>query len=439
MKYFIKNTRILLVLLGMTAIFSGCNKDPEIRIYTYPVPAPTGMTPTSGYPGTYMYINGSSFGTYTNAVSVSFGGVKADSIISCTDTQIKVKVPATAITGKVTLKIWTHTIDSIGLYTVIPSPVITSVSSDAGTPGDIIKIQGTGFGTDLTNIDVKFNGTSGTVKSLINGTIEVIVPAAFTSGVIVVSVGGYPVNGPNFAFLTAVPNPVYQLDFEGNLNAAIGSAATYTQGLGSPLKYITGVSGQAVSLAGYANATGGPQNGIYNQIIALPTNVAQYNELTISCWVSCSSLTDWTPIFDFGATRGNRLCLLERASSGWNGAGNNLVGRAIFEKVTGFAGYTETNAISSSSIPTDSKWHHVVMTASKANLMMKIYLDGVLICTKALPAAYDLTVFAQNHAYIGANSYGTANEPAFAGGIDKFQIYNSELSANQVYTLFYKK
>lgn len=202
MKYLIKNIRILFMLLGITAIFSGCNKEPEIKIYTYPVPVPTGITSTSGYPGTYMYINGSSFGTYTNAVSVSFGGVKADSIISCTDTQIKVKVPVTAITGKVTLKIWTHIIDSVGLYTVLPVPVIKSVTSGGSlgagiaAEGDVVTIMGGGFGSDLSKVSVSFNGTNATAISLLTDTkIQVTTPKGYASGNVIVSVNGFPTVG----------------------------------------------------------------------------------------------------------------------------------------------------------------------------------------------------------------------------------------------------
>jgi len=439
MKYFINSGLGLLMAISLSALFTGCQKGPNFKTYTYPAQTATGLSPASGYPGTYVTISGSNFGVLTGAVKVFFGGVKADSVISCVDNQIVAKVPANAITGKVTLQVWTHTNDSIGRYTVIPAPVIKSVSSNAGSPGDTVTINGSGFGVDMSKIVVRFNGTNGALTFLADTTMNVVVPGGFSSGNIIVYINGYPVTGPSFAYLVPVPAASYQLDFEGSLNDKMGgTAATYTQGAASPLSYIAGINGQAVSLAGYANAAGGTNNGIYNQIIALPVNVAQYNELTVSCWVNWPVQSDWSPIFDFGATRGNRLCYLARAASWWNGAGNNMVGRIIFENVTGFTGYLETNATTASAIPA-SGWHHVAMTVSKTALLMKMYLDGALIKSQALPAGYDLTLFNQNHAYVGANSYGTANEPSFAGGIDKFQVFNSTLSANQIYTIYYKK
>ncbi|MFL9482913.1 LamG-like jellyroll fold domain-containing protein [Chitinophagaceae bacterium LWZ2-11] len=431
---------ILLWMAGLVALSTGCQKGPDYKIYTYPAQTATALSPASGYPGIDVTINGKNFGTLAGAVKVFFGGVQADTVRSCTDGQIVVKVPPKAISGKVTLKVWTTSIDSIGSFTVIAAPIIKSASASAGSPGDVITLKGTGFGTVVSNLAIKFNGTSGVVNTVVADTlITATVPAGFTSGNIVLYVNGFPVTGPGFAYLVPVPNAVYQLDFENNLNEANGGTpATYTQGAASPISYMTGVSGQAVSLAGYANAAGGTNNGVYNQILALPVNAARYNELTVSCWVNWPVQSDWSPIFDFGQTRGNRLVFLARATAGWNGAGNNMVGRIIFENVTGFTGYQETNAVSSSAIPATG-WHHVAMTVSKTTLLMKMYLDGALIKTQALPAAYDLTAFNQNHAYIGANSYGTANEPSFAGGIDKFQIFNSVLTDNQVYTVYFKK
>jgi hypothetical protein len=147
---------------------------------------------------------------------------------------------------------------------------------------------------------------------------------------------------------------------------------------------------------------------------------------------------DQEPVFDFGETRGNRLSIVARMPDWWNGAGTNLVGRFIVENKTGFAGYNEYNLIGSKSLPLNA-WHQLTMTVSAANLTMNVYLDATLIGTKTLPAGATATLFGHNNEFIGGPAYGVANEPAFGGGIDKFQIFNSVLSANQIYTLYYKK
>lgn len=434
-----KSIIISFMMIFSLSFFTACEEGPNFRIVEYPDFSVAGISKTAGYPTTNVTITGQGFGELKGAVSVYFGGVPATSIVSVSDTEIVVGVPVNAVTGAVSVKVWTNTHNVDGNFTVIPAPTITSVSADAGAPGDQITIIGTGF-VSLSNMSISFNGTAGTINS-VNAegtTIIATVPSGFTSGLIGLTVNGYSLTGPGFAYLVPVPQATYQLDFEDNLNATFGgTAATYTQGAGSPLTYVNGINGKAVFLAGYNNASGGTQNGIYNQILALPVNAARYNEVTITCWVNWPSKTDWTPIFEFGQSRGNRITLLGQAAGWWNGAGDKMVGRVIFENVTGFSGYKETNYIASS-IPT-SGWHHVGMTLSKTDMTIKVYLDGLLVKSGALPAGYDLNLYNQNHAYIGANAYGTANEPAIRASIDKFQIYNSVLSSDQLYTLYYKK
>ncbi len=433
MKQLLKQNINLLLLISIVTLFIGCEKGPDFKIVRYPAQTATGFSPASGYPGIYVAITGKNFGTLAGAVKVFFGGVKADSVISCGDSQIVVKVPAGALTGKVTLQIWTNTDDSIGHYTVIPAPVISSVSTDGGAPGDTLIIKGTGFGGDLSKILVSFNGTTGTPISVFDTSLSVIVPAGFTSGNITVYVNGYALTGRAFAYLTPVPNPLYELDFEGNLNDKMGgAAATFTQGSGSPLSYVTGVNGQAVSLAGYANSNYGA-----NQCIKLPAGISAYNELTVACWVSWKGQLDQESIFEFGATRGNRLLLVPRMPGWWNGAGTNIVGRIIYEKdpTVASGAYIETNLITGSPLSLNT-WHHLAMTISSSNSIMKVYLDGVLVGSKALPAGATVTTFNHADEWI-SGCHGS--EPAFGGSIDKFQIYNSVLSANQIYTIYYKK
>lgn len=80
----------------------------------------------------------------------------------------------------------------------------------------------------------------------------------------------------------------------------------------------------------------------------------------------------------------------------------------------------------------------MVLTASKANHQMITYMDGVIIDNTALPANYDPSIATQDHTFIGSHS-DYNNNWCFVGGIDKFQVFNSVLTANQIYTLYYKK
>jgi hypothetical protein len=348
-------------------------------------------------------------------------------------------VPANALTGKVSLSVWTNGVDSLGTFTVIPTPVVKSISADAGTPGDTVIIKGTGYGTDISKLGVSFNGTMGNIITVVADTlIKTIVPAGFSSGNISVIVNNFPVTGPGFAYLVPVPDALYQLDFEGNLNDKMGgAAATYIKGTAgvAALSYVAGINGQAVSLPAGVKATA---FGDVQQTISLPAQISKQAELTVSCWVNWLGTNDWEPIFDFGETRGNRINLTARAASNWNGAGANMVSRFIIENKTGFTGYNEYNNIGNKSITVNS-WRHTAVSFSSATNTMKMYLDGVLIGTKVLPAAAVTSIFSHNKVYIGGQVVAAANEPTYGGKIDKFQIYNSVLSADQVYTLFYKK
>jgi hypothetical protein len=422
------------------SFFTACEEGPNFRIIEYPDFSVTGISKTEGYPTTNVTITGSGFGDLKGAVKVFFGGVQATNIVSVSDTEIVVTVPANAVSGVVNVKVWTNTHDLNENFAVIPSPTITSVSSDAGSPGDQITIVGTGF-VGLSNMSISFNGTTGTINSVNpeGTTIVATVPNGFTSGPIVLSIFDYRLTGPGFAYLVPVPRATYQLDFENNLNETFGgTAATYTQGLGSPLAYITGINPgtKGIYLAGYSNASGGTNQNIFNQVLALPANVGKYNELTVACWVQylTADRTNWTPIWEFGQTRGNKIALYGQTSR----SGANMEGRIFFENVTGFTGYNETWYATTKGIPSTG-WHHLAMTLSKADLKMTVYLDGLAVGSKALPALYDLNLYNQTRAYIGTQAYGNANETAIKASYDKFQIFNSALSADQIYTLFYKK
>lgn len=470
MKYSFK-TGVYLFIVSIAAFIAGCEKGPNFSAYIYPVPTVTGLSPTTNYPNTDVTITGNNFGDVKGPVKIFFGGVQADTIRSVSNTQIVVKVPAKAVTGKVSLQVWTSKLDSIGKFTVIPAPVIKSVSVGAASPGDVIKISGTGFGTTVSALQVSFNGTLGTISSVSADTlITVTVPTGFTSGPLTVFVNNYPVTGPSVAYLVPVPTATVKLSFDGDLTVTganpRGVSATYIQGAGSALSYVNGVKGQAVWMNGYANATWG-----INQAISLvPATAAQYNELTLSCWVQypggATNAANGEWIFSQAYTRGNTLNM--QVAAGYPVSNGNLItGAAVFESKTsgstfdpigvynaGFPntpGYNAYSFKTASSVPTTG-WHHLCMTISKSSSAVKFYLDGALISnttyfsgfggsaqTFSLPTMFDLTAYTPNRCYIGSEAYGSNNEPSFNGGIDEFQIYDSALSASQVYTLFYTK
>ncbi|THU41077.1 DUF5013 domain-containing protein [Niastella caeni] len=177
-------------------IIAGCEKGPQFREFTHPAPKPTGLSPASGYPTTNITITGSDFDTLTGAVKVWFGGIQATSIVSSNGNQIVVQVPANAVSGKVSLQVWTTKLDSVGTYTVIAAPVINSVASknaqtNVAFPGDTLYLKGLRFGTDATKAVIKVSGTTATNVPFYNDTlIKAIAPAGFSSGNVTLTIGG---------------------------------------------------------------------------------------------------------------------------------------------------------------------------------------------------------------------------------------------------------
>lgn len=187
---------IVFGIIAMVVIGTSCEKGPQFREFTYPAQQPSGLSPVSGYPTTNVTITGTNFDTLKGAVKVWFGGVQASNIVSATGNQIVVQVPADAVSGKVSLQVWTTKVDSVGTYTVIPSPVINSIASNnaqknVAFPGDTLTIRGIRFGTDASKMAVSFNGTSATILTPVTDTLfKVIAPSSFATGNVTLTMGG---------------------------------------------------------------------------------------------------------------------------------------------------------------------------------------------------------------------------------------------------------
>lgn len=436
MKIVLKNIRFVIALLLAAAIYAGCTKGPNIKSYSYPAPQPSGMTPTSGYPGTYLTINGADFGDYKDVVKVYFNGILADTIISCEDGKIVVMVPNTAISGKVSLQVWDNKVDSIGAYTVWPPLTIKTSDLLGGLEGDTLKIYGTGLGSDVSKIKIKFKGADATVASVTDTLIITTVPAGAADGSLTVSVNDSIMAGPQFKLLSQVNDPNYWLQFENSLADKMGgTTATYSfKDLGKPIGYDKGIKGLAAVLPGASNIL-----TTNNQVLALPPQITKSQELTVACWVYWTNDSAWVqePVFDAGQARGARLCLMTQMNSGFGSGYKNLIGRLVFEKIGSYTSITYYNAIGKSPLP-KKEWHHVAMVISYANQYEKIYMDGAEVGTVDLDPAADPTIFNHNKVYIGAPTNGVTKEPAFGGMIDEFQVYNQALTANQIFTLYFK-
>ncbi len=112
---------------------------------TTPPPVVTGTVPKSAACGSTISINGFQFGASQGDSKVMIGNVECDQIVSWSDTQIACTIPATAVSGAVTVvtDIWT----SNNSITLIIPPEITGVTPSSGQRGSTVQILGTAFGT----------------------------------------------------------------------------------------------------------------------------------------------------------------------------------------------------------------------------------------------------------------------------------------------------
>lgn len=170
----------------------------------------TGLAPTKGGVGAQVTITGVGFGPSPVNNTVKFNGTQA-TILTWSDTSILASVP-NATTGLVIVAVGGG--NSNGINFTVTGVSLTSLSPSTGNTGVPIVITGTGFGTSPTGNKITFNGVTATSTAWSNTSITVPVPAAATTGPVVVTVGGAPSDPVNFTIqpkiTTISPEPAAQ-------------------------------------------------------------------------------------------------------------------------------------------------------------------------------------------------------------------------------------
>ena len=136
-----------------------------------------------------------------------------------------------------------QTVNLTGTGTALAT--ITSLSITSGVVGTAVTITGTGFGGSQGSSTVTFNGVAATPTSWKATAIAATVPAAATTGNVVVTVNGGPSNGVKFSV-----NPTV-----------------------SSLSATSGIAGTAITIAGTGfGATQGSSTVTFGGTTATPTN-----------------------------------------------------------------------------------------------------------------------------------------------------------------------
>jgi YD repeat-containing protein len=194
----------------------GTLNGPTDSTATVPTPVPgstiTSISPTAGVQAQAVTINGSGFGATQGTGAVTFKGVPA-TVTSWSDTAIGVTVPAGASTGSVVT--WVNSTPSNGVtFTVVPAPVISSISPDTSVAGQTVTLTGTTF--TATQGAVTFNGTPAAISSWNDTSIVATAPAGVTTGPVVATVNGQTSNGVTFTVIPPTgPAADYYLHKEG--------------------------------------------------------------------------------------------------------------------------------------------------------------------------------------------------------------------------------
>lgn len=202
MKFFSHYSRPFMTFAAAALLLGSCkdDEDPtEIPDEEDPVTI-TAISPDNGPLGTEVEISGTNFGDDQADHVVAFNGTTA-TIVSLNDSRITVTVPEEATTGKVTLSLAGETIEGPVFTVTEPETGISSLNPASGAEGMTIKINGNGFGDEIDDHVVSFNGTEAEITSVSNAMITVVVPEGVTTGPVTLTMGGETFDGPEFTVL----------------------------------------------------------------------------------------------------------------------------------------------------------------------------------------------------------------------------------------------
>ncbi|WP_223808836.1 DUF7619 domain-containing protein [Rufibacter hautae] len=142
-------------------------------------PTITTLSPTAGRAGTVVTISGKDFSEVITDNKVTFNGV-ATQVESATATELKVRVPSNAYSGKVKLITPDGSTNSSGDFTIFQPPTLTSVSPVEGIIGSEVTLQGDYLSPDLIEA-VQLGSVNCEIIRFGQNSITVKVPAGSTS------------------------------------------------------------------------------------------------------------------------------------------------------------------------------------------------------------------------------------------------------------------
>lgn len=185
---------------GTVAVTNPFGTGTSTAVFTIiPVPTVTSFNPATGTLGSTVTITGTGF---TWATAVQFGGASATTFTINSNTSITATVPATAISGVVSVINPSGTGASSSVYTVIPAPTVSSFNPTTGPVGTSVVITGNDF-QSITN--VQFNGVNASYSVNSSTQITAIVPSGAATGLVAVINGSGTANSASSFVVTTPP------------------------------------------------------------------------------------------------------------------------------------------------------------------------------------------------------------------------------------------
>jgi YD repeat-containing protein len=214
---------------GNVVVIAGGVNSNGVNFTVLATPAIASLNPTSGAVGAPITITGSNFGATQSSGTVKFNGTPGI-VTSWGTTGIVATVPSGATSGNVV--VFASGVNSNGVnFTVVPAPHITSLSPTNGSAGTSVTVTGTNFGSTQGSNGVSFNGAPASATTWSDTSVVATVPAAATTGNVVVTVSGIASNGVSFTVqsgsggaITYIQSQTHALGSSGNNTATFSSA-----------------------------------------------------------------------------------------------------------------------------------------------------------------------------------------------------------------------
>ncbi len=207
--------------------------------------------------------------------------------------------------------------------------------------------------------------------------------------------------------------------FEGNANDKSVSENNGVVYGATPAVDRFGVSSRAYSF-----------NGVDNYIKASASNLPQ-TERTVSIWFFTSNLNTRPGLLGYGGDNTGRTSFIMVMNSGDRGTNEYMV--QCHNNVNRLEVTYPSSPI--------GKWHHWLVTTSATGTTM--YLDGSLIASNSLfinntwTTARDFSIGVSVSPY-GYAPYTDTYIAYFDGSLDDIRIYNRELSASEILSLYHE-